>query len=146
MEDHRCYPMGLRAYIKLVPAFVLLVILCACASPPKLATALDIRRTSSDTVLVKLTITNLENRVTVPIAIQLTGQAEENGQWQKSATVLQPAAFVLNRKEARTIEEKWQTSADAVRTTLTIREQETGNLLKSEKSEKRFATATTSQR
>ena len=97
-------------------------------------------------MLVKLTITNLESRVTVPIAIQLTGQSEENGQWQKSTTVLQPAAFVLNRKEARTIEEMWHTSADAVRTTLTIREQETGNLLKSEKSEKSFATATTSQR
>ena len=131
---------------KLIASTLLLAAVSACSHPPKLSTSLDIHKDSPDLVVLKLKITNLEDRVTVPIAIQLTGQAEENGSWDKSATLLQPAAFVLNRKEERTITKLWHISAQAVRTTLVVREQESGNLLKSEKSEKTLAAATTSQR
>lgn len=131
---------------KLIFLTSLILSFCACAHPPKLSTTLDITKDSADLVLLKLKIVNLENSVTVPIAMQVTGQAENNGQWNKSETLLQPAAFVLNRKEQRTITKLWRISADAVRTTLVLREQETGNILKTENSEKTFAPATTSQR
>lgn len=124
---------------------ILLLALAACAHPPKVSTTLDVQKDSANLVLLKLKVTNLEDRVTVPIAIQLTGEAQENGQWEKPITLLQPAAFVLNRKEERTITKLWRISADAVRTTLVVREQESGNLLKSEKSEKTFSAAPTSQ-
>ena len=94
---------------------------------------------------MKLKVVNLEDRVTVPIALQLTGQSEQNGQWDKSVPLLEPAAFVLNRKEERTITKLWHVPAQAVRTTLVVREQESGNLLKSEKFEKTLAAAATSQ-
>jgi hypothetical protein len=122
--------------LKILFPLILLAALSGCAHPPKLATTLDIHKDSPDLVILRLKIVNLEDRVTVPIALQLTGQSEENGQWEKSITLLQPAAFVLNRKEERTITKLWHTSAQAVRTTLAVREQESGNLLKSEKSEK----------
>ncbi|HLG97733.1 MAG TPA: hypothetical protein VKX49_15570 [Bryobacteraceae bacterium] len=131
--------------LRIVFALTLLGMLTACAHAPQISASLDIRKDSEDLVLLKLKVANLEDRVTVPIAIQLTGQAEVNGQWDKPGTLLQPAAFVLNRKEERTITKLWHVPAQAVRTTLVVREQESGNLLKSEKSEKAFSAAPTSQ-
>ncbi len=125
--------------ILLVP---LLLSLAACAHPPQLSFALDLVKTAPDAIEVKLKVVNLENSVTVPIAIDLTGEAQVNGQWQKAEMVLHPAAFVLNRNEQRVIPALWKTPADAVRTTLVVREQETGNLLKTEKAEKNFGAAT----
>ena len=115
---------------------VLLLILTGCAHPPRLSTALDIQKKADDLVLVKLKIVNLEDRVTVPINVELTGQARTAGQWTKAESLLHPAAFVLNRKEQREITKLWHTGADAVRTTLILKEQENGNLLKTEKTEK----------
>jgi hypothetical protein len=131
--------------LKLLVLMLLLLALCGCAHPPQIATSLDIQKSSNDLVLVKLKVTNLEDRVTVPIAIELTGQARTNGQWSKPETLLHPAAFVLNRKEQREITKLWRVQADAVRTTLIVKEQETGNLLKSEKIEKVFTGSPGSQ-
>jgi len=131
---------------KIIAAAALLVLLAACANPPRLSASLDISKDSDNLVLLKLKIVNLEDRVTVPIAIELTGEAETGGHWEKPETLLKPAAFVLNRKEQRTITKLWRIPAEAVRTTLVMREQETGNLLKTEKSEKTLAPAATSQR
>jgi hypothetical protein len=123
--------------LKLLPLLMLLLALCGCAHPPQLATSLDIQRTGA-MVLLKLKVTNLEDRVTVPIAVELTGQFRSNGQWSKPETLLHPAAFVLNRKEQREITKPWRVQADDVRTTLIVKEQESGNILKSEKTEKVF--------
>lgn len=120
---------------------IALLALAGCTRPPQLATSLDIQKQSSDVILLKLKVINLDDRVTVPINIELTGQAEQNGHWDKPSSVLHPAAFVLNRKEERDITELWRVPADAVRTTLVIKEQERGNLLKTEKFEKVFTAA-----
>jgi len=124
--------------LKLLALMMLLLALYGCASPPQLATALDIQQGSDGLVIVKLKVTNLEDRVTVPIALELTGEARTNGQWSKPETLLHPAAFVLNRKEQREITKLWRVQADAVRTTLVLKEQETGHVLKSDKAEKIF--------
>jgi len=124
--------------LKLPLLLILFLAAMGCAHPPQLATSLEFRKESDNVILLKLKVTNLEDRVTVPIAIDLTGQSETNGHWDKVATLLHPAAFVLNRKEQREITKLWRIQADAVRTTLVVREQETGNLLKSEKTEKSF--------
>ena len=124
--------------MKLFALMIALLALCGCASPPQLATSLDVQKSSDGLVLVKLKVTNLEDRVTVPIALELTGEARTNGQWSKPETLLHPAAFVLNRKEQREITKLWRVQADAVRTTLVLKEQETGHVLKSDKAEKNF--------
>jgi hypothetical protein len=124
--------------LKLFALMMLLMALSGCASPPQLSTALDVQKSSDGLILVKLKVTNLEDRVTVPIALELTGQARTNGQWSKPETLLHPAAFVLNRKEQREITKLWRVQADAVRTTLGLKEQETGHVLKSDKAEKSF--------
>ena len=124
--------------MKLLGLMIVLVALWGCAQPPQVATSLDIQKSSDGLVLVKLKVTNLEDRVTVPIALELTGQARTNGQWSKPDMLLHPAAFVLNRKEQREITKLWRLQADAVRTTLVLKEQETGHILKSDKSEKNF--------
>ena len=125
--------------MKLLVLMTVLLALWGCANAPQLATSLDIQKSPDNSLVVlQLKVTNLEDRVTVPIAIELTGQARMNGQWSKPETLLHPAAFVLNRNEQRGITKPWKVQADAIRTTLIVKEQESGHLLKSEKSEKVF--------
>ena len=111
----------------------------SCSKPPKLDISLSLDKQSADLIFVKVKVVNTEDSATVPIAIELTGQAETNGHWDKSSSLLHPAAFVLNRKEQREITKLWRVSADAARTTLTVKEQENGNLLKTERAEKVFS-------
>lgn len=126
--------------MKLFVLTMLLLTLWGCANPPQLATSLDVQKSPDNSLVVlQLKVTNLEDRVTVPIAVELTGQARTNGQWSKPETLVHPAAFVLNRKEQRGITKPWRVQADAVRTTLVVKEQESGHVLKSEKAEKVFA-------
>ena len=115
---------------------ILLLVLAGCARPPQISTSLNIQKKSDEVIFVTLKVVNLDNSVTTPIAIELTGQARTSGHWDKPATLLHPAAFVLNRKEQREITKLWRIKADGVRTTLVIKEQENGHLLKSEKAEK----------
>ncbi|HEY6390944.1 MAG TPA: hypothetical protein VIX89_06690 [Bryobacteraceae bacterium] len=117
---------------------VLLLLLAGCAHPPQLTTTVEIQKKSDDLILVILKVTNTEDRATTPIALEITGQARTSGHWDRPATLLHPAAFVLNRKEQREITKLWRIQADAVRTTLVIKEQENGHLLKTEKVEKIF--------
>lgn len=115
---------------------ILPLVLVGCARPPQISTALSIQKKSDELILVTLKVANLEDSVTTPIAIELSGQARTAGHWDKPSTLLHPAAFVLNRKEQREITKLWRIKADAVRTTLVVKEQENGHLLKSEKAEK----------
>jgi hypothetical protein len=117
---------------------VLLLVLAGCAHPPQLTTTVEIQKKSDDLILVILKVTNTEDRATTPIALELTGQARSGGRWDRPASLLHPAAFVLNRKEQREITKLWRIQADAVRTTLVMKEQENGHLLKTEKVEKIF--------
>ena len=115
---------------------ILLLALAGCARPPQLSTALSVQKKSDGLIFVTLKVVNLEDRVTTPIAIEVTGQARSGGNWGKSETLLHPAAFVLNRKEQREITKLWRIQADGVRTKLVMKEQENGHLIKSEKAEK----------
>jgi hypothetical protein len=121
--------------LRILPLIFLLV-LAGCARPPQISTSLNIQKKSDELVFVTLKVVNLDNSVTTPIAIELIGQARASGHWDKPSTLLHPAAFVLNRKEQREITKLWRIKADGVRTTLVIKEQENGHLLKSEKAEK----------
>jgi hypothetical protein len=123
------------------PFLPLLVVLSltGCAKAPKLDVSLSLDKQNADLIFVKVKVVNTEDRVTVPIALEVIGQTETNGHWDKASTILHPAAFVLNRKEQREITKLWRVPADAARTTLTIKEQERGLLLKTERAEKVFA-------
>jgi hypothetical protein len=122
--------------------FLLLLVaigLTGCAKPPKLDITLKMEKQSADVIFVKVRVVNTEDHATVPIAIEVTGQARTNGQWDKSSSLLHPAAFVLNKKELREITKVWRVPADAARATLTVKEQESGHLLKTERAEKVFS-------
>jgi hypothetical protein len=125
------------------PFLPLLVVLSltGCAKAPKLDVSLSLDKQNADLIFVKVKVVNTEDRVTVPIALEVTGQTQTNGHWDKASTILHPAAFVLNRKEQREITKLWRVPADAARTTLTVKEQERGLLLKTERAEKVFAAA-----
>jgi hypothetical protein len=115
------------------------LLLGSCAKAPKLDVSLSLAKQNADLIFVKVRVVNTEDRATVPIAIEVTGQAEKDGHWDKSTTLLHPAAFVLNRKEQREITKLWRVPADAARTTLRVKEQERGFLLKTERAEKVFS-------
>jgi hypothetical protein len=124
------------------PFLPLLVVLSltGCAKAPKLDVSLSLDKQNADLIFVKVKVVNTEDRVTVPISLEVTGQTQANGHWDKASTILHPAAFVLNRKEQREITKLWRVPADAARTTLTVKEQERGLLLKTERAEKVFST------
>jgi hypothetical protein len=132
-----------------LPCAVVLILtafsLMSCAHPPKLDITLKLDKQSTDLIFVRVKVVNTEDRATVPIAIELTGQAETNGHWDKPSQLLRPAAFVLNRKEQREITKLWRVPADAARTTLTVKEQENGNLLKTERAEQVFSAPATAK-
>lgn len=125
--------------MKILTIVVAAWILSACAKPPKLDISMSVEKQNADLVFVKVRVANTENHATVPIALELTGQAESGGKWDKPSTLLHPAAFVLNKKEQREITKFWRVPAQAARATLTVKEQETGNLLKTLRTEKVFA-------
>ncbi len=119
---------------------LLLVVLslAGCAKAPILDVSLSLDKQNADLIFVKVKVINTEDRTTVPINLEVTGQTETNGHWDKASTILHPAAFVLNKKEQREITKLWRVPADAARTTLTVKEQERGLLLKTERAEKVF--------
>jgi hypothetical protein len=128
----------------MMKTFLMLLVvltLAGCARPPKLDISLKLDKQSSGVIFVRVKVVNTEDRATVPIAVELTGQAETNGHWDKSSSLLHPAAFVLNKKEQREITKLWRVPADAARATLVVKEQEKGNLLKTEKAEAVFSAA-----
>jgi hypothetical protein len=122
--------------------FLLLLVmigLASCAKAPVLDVSLSLDKQNADLIFVKVKVVNTEDRATVPIAIEVTGQTQTNGRWDKANTLLHPAAFVLNKKEQREITKLWRVPADTARTTLTVKEQESGRLLKTERAEKVFS-------
>jgi hypothetical protein len=122
--------------------FLLLLVvlsLAGCAKAPILDVSLSLDKQNADLIFVKVKVVNTEDRATVPIAIEVTGQTQTNGRWDKASTLLHPAAFVLNKKEQREITKLWRVPADTARTTLTVKEQESGRLLKTERAEKVFS-------
>jgi len=127
----------------MMKTFLLLLVvvsLTACKKPPKLDISLTLDKQNADLIFVKVKVVNTEDHATVPISIEVTGQSEANGHWDKASTLMHPAAFVLNKKEQREITKLWRVPADDARTTLTVKEQESGNLLKTERAEKVFGT------
>jgi hypothetical protein len=126
---------------KLPPLVILILALAGCAAhhPPRISTSLTVEKKSDNLLFVTLRVINLEDSVTVPIAVTVTGQAELNGHWDKEAKLLSPTAFVLNRRERREITKLWRIQAEVVRTMLVVKEQENGHLLKTEKAEKTLA-------
>jgi hypothetical protein len=125
--------------MKLFLPLLVVLSLTSCAKAPKLDVTLSLDKQNADLIFVKVRVVNTEDRATVPIAIEVTGQAQTNGHWEKASTLLHPAAFVLNRKEQREITKLWRVPAQAARTTLTVKEQERGFLLKTERAEKVFS-------
>jgi hypothetical protein len=114
------------------------IMMAGCARSPVLDVSLSLDKPNADVIFVKVKVVNTEDRATVPINIEVTGQAETNGHWDKASTLIHPAAFVLNKKEQREITKIWRIPADTARTTLTVKEQESGKLLKTERAEKVF--------
>jgi hypothetical protein len=121
-----------------LPLFVA-ILMAGCARSPVLDVSLSLDKPNADAIFVKVKVVNMEDRATVPIAIEVTGQAQTNGHWDKASTLIHPAAFVLNKKEQREITKIWRVPAETARTTLTVKEQESGKLLKTERAEKVFA-------
>ena len=121
--------------MRILATAVLLVAIAGCARPPKISANLTVTRRTPDMVLLMLRIKNLEDRATTPVAAVVSVQLHSDGAWSKATDAIKPAPFVLNKKEQRDIFKVLHTNADLVRATLTIKAQETGRVLLSERIE-----------
>lgn len=127
--------------MKIFIAAAALLAIAGCARPSRISAALDITRKSPDIVLVMLRIKNLEDRATTPLAPEVTVQTRTGAAWDKPASAIHPAAFVLNKREQRDIFKVLHTKADLVRATLVIKEQENGRVLTNQRLEKAVGVA-----
>jgi hypothetical protein len=116
-------------------AIGLIGIAVGCYKPPNLSTTVEYKRRSQQMVLT-LKVKNLENRVSTPILLTLDVATRAGGAWSPPLPMIHPTAFVLNRREERDISVILPGGATAVRTMLTVKEGETGRLLKSERAQK----------
>ena len=92
---------------------------------PKLGLQFDAKRNSGGLIMLSVTVKNEINRPTVPLLVEVDA-VEAGG---KATPVIQPAAFVLNRQEARTMTGRINTP-DSVTFRLLAKEAERGILLK----------------
>lgn len=115
---------------------LVVLLMCGCAKPSNVSTALTFKRKSPDTVLVTLKIRNLENRATTPIIPEVSVQTQTDGKWDRPATIIHTAAFVLNRREEHDLTAMVKTKASVIRATVTIKEAETGVMIKNERMER----------
>jgi hypothetical protein len=113
-------------------ALAVALLLSACAKPPHIDSTLDIKRTAPDLIVLTLKTKNPENRASTPILIDVTVETRTGDAWSKPTPIIHPAAYVLNRHEEREIKAKLQSKATEIRGSLTIKEGETGSILKQE--------------
>ena len=121
--------------MRIATALLMVALITGCAHPPKVSTAISVKRKSADTVAIVLEVKNLEKRPTVPIIINVAAQMHTANGWSRLDAVIHPAAFVLNRNETQIFVTNLKVTADAVRTLLVVKEAETGNILKTERAQ-----------
>jgi hypothetical protein len=121
--------------LRLALVSLLVAAIAGCAHPPKVSTAISVKRKSVDTFAIVLEVKNLEKRPTVPILINVSAQMHTANGWGRAENLMHPAAFVLNRNETQIFGANLKVAADAVRTLLTVKEAETGNVLKTERAQ-----------
>ena len=113
--------------------FLCVLLLSACAHPSKVSSTLEMKRKTPDTVVITLKIKNLEDHATTPIVPDVVIQSQTDGAWQKPQQVIHTAAFVLNRHEEHDLTANVKTDAKVIRATITIKEGETGQVIKNER-------------
>lgn len=104
---------------------VFVLLLAGCAKPPRIAVTVQVSKTSQTAGRMKLTVQNQEDRATTPLLLEASVQPPN----ETPIRVARPAAFVLNRKEAREIIAPFQSDAAALDPVVVLREAETGKIL-----------------
>jgi len=121
--------------LKIAAVLLAAALIGGCAHPPKVSAAISLKRKSADTVAIVLEVKNLEKQPTVPILISVAAEMHAGGVWTRPDTVIHPAAFVLNKNETQIFVANLKVSPDAVRTILSVKEAETGKVLKTERAQ-----------
>ena len=112
------------------------LILVGCATPSKVATSMDIGSVGPNLTTVTIRIKNTDVRASTPLLVELTIQTKNGRSWSKPELVLHPAAFVLKKQEEQILRATTKVEGQAVRATLTVREQETGRQIQKTTEEK----------
>ena len=110
--------------------------LSACATPSKVATSMDIGSVGPNLTTVIIKIKNTDVRASTPLLVELSIQTKNGGSWSKPELILHPAAFVLKKQEEQILRATTKIEGQAVRATLTVREQETGRQIQKTTEEK----------
>ena len=138
LEVRRCHGSQNRRnrLFHLSAVILALVLLTACHKPSHVTSSIEFKRKPGDVILVTLKIKNLDDRATTPIVPDLTMQTQTDGKWDKPASIIHPSGFVLARYEERDITAPVRTTASTARLMLTIKEVETGLILRNERFER----------
>lgn len=115
-----------------------LCLLAACAQPQKVIMTVNVAPLPPDLVVVSVKLKNPEQHATTPLAVEISAQMREGQEWEASQAVIHPAAFVLNKGEEQILRASVKRKGNAVRVTVTVKEQETGHVIHEEHMERSF--------
>ena len=102
--------------------------LASCSHSSKIATTIDFGSRAPDLTVITVKVKNQETRATTPLAIDVSLQLKRGEDWGKPASVLHPAAFVLNKQEEQVLRTTVKLRGETIRGTVTVKEQQTGKL------------------
>ncbi len=127
----------MKIYFRLEVVLVLATLtLAGCAHTARIATSLDFGSRPPDLTVITLKVKNQDTRATTPLLIDVSVQLRRGEDWGKAASVIHPAAFVLNKQEEQILRSTVKLRGEAIRATVSVKEQETGKTVSTEQFEK----------
>jgi len=115
------------------------ILLAGCTHPSKVRAIVDIESKPPDLTAITLRIKNQEMQPTVMLRVNVSVQLRRGDSWGKASPVIHPPALVLNRQEEQIIRATVKLNGEAIRATVTVREDKSGKLVTSEEFEKILA-------
>ncbi len=110
--------------------------LAGCAHTARISSNLDFGSRPPDLTVITLKVKNQDMRATTPLLIDVSLQLRRGQDWGKPASVIHPAAFVLNKQEEQILRSTVKLRGEAIRATVSVKEQETGKTVSTEQFEK----------
>jgi hypothetical protein len=110
----------------------LLLCLIGCAHPSQVSTSLAFGTLAPGLTTLTVRVKNLDVRASTPLLIDIAIEQRDGASWTKPESILHPAGFVLKKQEEQILRATFKSNGKPVRATLTVKEQESGRVLKKE--------------
>ena len=113
-------------------AVAFLLLLIGCAKPANVSTSLTFGTLAPGLSTITVRVKNQDVRASTPLLIAVSIEHKEGSGWSKPESILHPTGFVLKKQEEQILRVTFKSNGKQVRATLTVKEQESGRVLKTQ--------------